>query len=121
MNKFIIAGRLTDRPDIRDGSTKVATVTVAVDRSKKDEADFIRMTMFGTTAEFAETYLRQGSKYIFEGRIQNDNYTKADGTKVYGYSFIADRVEFCEKKGENIPDEVPTKFMQVDDDGLPWS
>ena len=54
MNRVILMGRLTSDPEIRNG---VASYTLAVDRGKDNEADYIRCVGFQKTAEFIEKYL----------------------------------------------------------------
>ena len=88
MNKIILMGRLTRDPEVRTGNgSTVARYTLAVDRRfKRDgdpDADFFNCTAFGKGAEFAEKYLKQGTKIAITGRIQSDNYTNKDGQKVY--------------------------------------
>ena len=88
MNKVILMGRLTRDPEIRytsgENQTAVARYTLAVDRRFKrqgDEqtADFINCVVFGRGAEFAESYLHQGTKIVAVGRIQTGSYTNHDG------------------------------------------
>ena len=92
MNKVILMGRLTRDPDIRysqgEQATAVARYTVAVDRRFRRDgdaqsADFIGCVAFGRQAEFAEKYLRKGTKIALTGRIQTGSYTNRDGQKVY--------------------------------------
>lgn len=71
MNKVILIGRLTRDPEIRytngDEQKAVARYTLAVDRFSKDKgADFISCATFGKSAEFAEKYLRKGTKIAIE-------------------------------------------------------
>ena len=90
MNKVIEIGRLTRDPEIRysqgANTTCVARYTLAVDRKFKQEgqptADFINCIAFGKLGEFAEKYLKQGTKIAIEGRIQTGSYTNKDGQKV---------------------------------------
>lgn len=99
MNKAILIGRLARDPDVRtsqDGKM-VARYTLAVNRIN-DQADFIRCVSFGKSAEFAEKYLRKGTKIAVEGRIQTGSYTDRDGRKVYMTEVIIERQEFVEKK-----------------------
>lgn len=99
-------GRLTRDPEIRYGQgqngTVVASLSIAVDRRFKREgdpdADFFDCTAFGKQAEFAEKYLKKGTKIIAEGRLQNDNYTNKDGQKVYRNRIMIESVEFAESK-----------------------
>ena len=90
MNKVILMGRLTRDPDVRysagENSTAVARYTLAVDRRFRRDgdsatADFIGCVAFGRQAEFAEKYLRQGTKIAITGRIQTGSYTNREGQK----------------------------------------
>ena len=75
MNKVILMGRLTRDPDVRysqgESATAVARYTLAVDRRFRRDgdatADFIGCVAFGRQAEFAEKYLRQGTKIAITG------------------------------------------------------
>ena len=113
MNKVILMGRLTRAPEVRyssgDSQKAVARYTLAVDRRYKrqeDEqtADFINCVAFGKGAEFAEKYLRQGTKIVVEGRIQTGSYTNKDGQKVYTTDVIVESHEFAESKSSSQQD-----------------
>ncbi|MCR5098688.1 MAG: single-stranded DNA-binding protein [Lachnospiraceae bacterium] len=105
MNKVIFMGRLTRDPEVRYGganNTAIARFSIAVDRRfKRDgdpDADFFNCTAFGKQGEFVEKYLKKGTKILMEGEVRNDNYTDKDGKKVYGFSFVANSIEFAESK-----------------------
>lgn len=107
MNKVVLMGRLTRDPEIRysqgETASAVARYTLAVDRRFKrqnDEqtADFISCVSFGRTAEFAERYLKQGTKVVGCGRIQTGSYTNREGQKVYTTDVVIDELEFAESK-----------------------
>ena len=106
MNKVILMGRLTRDPEVRysqgDVSTAVARYTLAVDRRFRREgeatADFINCVAFGRQAEFAERYLRQGTKIAVVGRIQTGSYTNKDGVKIYTTDVVVEEHEFVESK-----------------------
>lgn len=106
MNKVIMMGRLTRDPEVRysqgASQTAVARFSLAVDRRWKREgepdADFFNCTAFGRQADFVEKYLRQGTKVVVTGRIQNDNYTNKEGQKVYSVQIIVEEIEFAESK-----------------------
>lgn len=109
MNKVILCGRLTKDPEVRytqgEKPTAIARYTLAVDRKfKKDgdaSADFIGCVAFGKQAEFAERYLRQGTKIAIVGHIQTGSYTNRDGKKVYTTDVYVDEHEFVESKSSN--------------------
>ena len=107
MNKIILMGRLTRDAEVRylsgEKSIAIAKFSLAVDRRFKREgeaeADFFNCTAFGKQAEFVEKYLKQGTKILLTGRVQNDNYTNKEGQKVYSVSIMAEEIEFAESKG----------------------
>lgn len=122
MNKWIGIARLTRDPEIRmtqDGQTTIARFGIAVDRRGKDQkADFFNVTAFNKTAQFAEKYLRKGTKIAIGGHLQMDEYTNKDGQKVTNVIIIADEVEFCESKksvtDSNQPVTDDNGFMPID-------
>ena len=77
-------------------------------------ADFIRCVAMGKGGEFAEKYLRQGTKIVVEGRIQTGSYTNKDGQKVYTTDVMVESQEFAESKSasqqnENSQPSAPTR------------
>lgn len=139
MNKAILMGRLTRDPDVRystgENPLAIARYTLAVDRRfHKDgeaTADFISCVVFGRVAEFAEKYLRQGTKITVCGRIQTGSYTNRDGHKVYTTEIVVEEQEFAEGKsagsGNSHPQpasSAPDGFMNIPDgiqEELPFS
>ena len=144
MNKVILMGRLTRDPEIRysqnENSVTVARFTLAVDRRFKRQgedqaADFINCVAFGKTAEFAEGYLKQGTKVVGCGRIQTGSYTNKEGQRVYTTDVVIEELEFAESKKAQQYDAGSTTqkpeldadadgFVNIPDgleDGLPFS
>ena len=132
MNKVILMGRLTRDPAVNytqtaSGSSAIARYTLAVDRrfrrDSEQSADFINCVSFGKTAEFAEKYLRQGTKIVVVGRIQTGSYTNKDGQKVYTTDIIVEECEFAESKNslqqnQSKPHPAPENadgFMNIPD------
>ena len=106
MNKVILMGNLTRDPEIRytqsENPLAVARFGLAVNRrfarQGETDVDFFNCTAFGKQAEFVEKYFKQGSRMLLSGRVQNDNYTKKTGEKVYSVQVIAEEIEFAERK-----------------------
>ena len=121
MNKVIISGRLCRDPEVRYSQEKaVAKFTLAVDRTKKDEADFISCTAFGKNGEFVEKYLKKGTKIILEGRWQTGSYKNKEDQTVYTNDCIVDHMEFAESKKDN--ETQSDGFVPVPDDSdLPFN
>lgn len=129
MNKVMLIGRLTRDPEIRgEGDKKVAKFSLAVDRFSKDNgADFPNCVAFGKKADFAEKWLKKGSKIAVEGRIQTGSYTNKDGVKVYTTDIVVDNSEFVESRSRQEAAAPSTDsdldFMSVpdtDDESLPF-
>ena len=76
MNKVILMGRLTRKPEIS---------------WNEEDLCIARFTL-------ADKYLNQGTKIALEGRIQTGSYIKTDGTKVYTTEIVAENMEFAERK-----------------------
>ena len=132
MNKVILMGRCVRDPEVRysqgQNASAVAKFSLAVDRRFKQEgqpsADFINCVAFGKQAEFAEKYLRQGTKIAIVGRIQTGSYTNKDGQRVYTTEVVVEEHDFAESKASqqqtqnNRPAPAPenaNSFMDIPD------
>lgn len=117
MNQVVLIGRLARDPELRyspNTQTAVAHFTLAVDRERTQQgdeqnADFIRITVFGKQAETVDRYLSKGRQCAVTGRIQTGSYQNKDGQTVYTTDVIANRVEFLGGRndggqgGQNAP------------------
>ena len=129
MNKIILLGNMTRNPKTtrktaEDGSEVVITkFDLAVNRRSKRageaDADFFHCTSFGRQAEFVERYFHSGSRVLVIGRVQNNNYTIKEGSKVYGFSIITEEVEFAQKKSAEKPANKDSDFSSVSDEEQP--
>ena len=101
MNKVILLGRLTKDPDLKftagDGKA-VSKFTIAVNRIKKEEADFINCVAFGKTAENISQFFTKGKQICIDGSIRTGSYEAQDGTKRYTTDVIVETFEFVESK-----------------------
>lgn len=121
MNKVILLGRLTRDPEVRyttgDNPTAIARYTLAVDRRYKREgeqaADFIGCVAFGKNGEFAEKYLKQGTKVAVCGRIQTGSYTNKDGNKVYTTDVVVEEHDFAGSRSDTAKQQQNTQQAHV--------
>ena len=130
LNKVILMGRLTRNPEVRysqgEKATCVAKYTLAVNRrfhrEGEQDADFINCVAFGKQGEFAEKYLKQGTKIVISGRIQTGSYTNRDGVKVYTTDVVVEEQEFAESKKAAETSSTPQNTQGVksnpEDDGF---
>ena len=109
LNKVIIAGRMTNDPELKQTQTGVSVVniTIAVNRrfASKNEgesgqptADFINVVAWRQSAEFISRYFRKGSAICIVGSIQTRTWQDAQGQKRYATEVVADEVNFVESK-----------------------
>lgn len=139
MNNISLMGRAVRDAEIRysQGEKPVAygSYTLAVDRpwrkDKEKETDFILCKVVGKSAEFAEKYIRQGTKMVVTGAMQIDSYTDKDGNKRQtAYVQVATQ-EFAESKASQQNNSQPapapndTEWMNIpdnlDDSSLPFN
>ena len=132
MNNAQLLGRLTAEPNITysntaEGQLAIARFRLAVNRVKKDEADFISCIAFGKRAEVIEKYVTKGNRLLVIGHIQTGSYQNKDGQTVYTTEVVADRLELIESKSNNSqPEPTPQDGFidvpdNVDDSGLPFN
>ena len=77
LNQVVMVGRLTSDPEINEveNDRKVATITLAVQRSYKNaegvyETDFIKCTLWNGIAETTAEYCKKGDVVGVKGRLQ---------------------------------------------------
>lgn len=138
LNKAILVGRLTADPELRQtpSGVFVTSFTVAVNRAYPKEkgeqqADFIDIVAWRSTAEFACKYFKKGSAIGIDGSIQTRSYTDKEGNKRKAVEVLASNVSFVESKNRQLdagiqefPQAPQTEFTELsieDDDGdLPF-
>lgn len=114
MNKVILIGRLTAKPELRYTNSNITftNFSLAVDRPPKEDgtkdADFIQIRVWKKQAENVCKYLDKGRLVSIEGRIQTDNYTNKDGERKYITVVVCEKIEFLGgKKVEETKEEIP--------------
>lgn len=120
MNKTMLMGRLTRDPLILTSSNEeaqlVAKFTLAVNRIRsnngKEDTDYFNCTAFGSKAEFAQKFLKQGVKLVIVGHLQSGSYTNKDGIKIYTTDIIVEELEFAESKSRR---QVEEKLIETED------
>lgn len=101
LNKIILIGRLTRDPELRylpANGTAVATFTLAVNRRKQGEADFIPIKVWQKQAENCAQYLGKGSLVAAEGRLEVRSFEDKDGNRKTATEVVADSVQFLDSK-----------------------
>lgn len=111
MNKVVLVGRLTAKPELRytNSNTAFLRFTIAVNRNftsadGKREADFINVVAWRKQAETISKYFDKGNLIAIEGRLQTGSYDDREGNKRYTMDVALDNFEFVEGKNRSQSD-----------------
>lgn len=128
MNRVMLIGRLTAKPELRyTGSNLPYTrFSLAVNRNFSNaqgqrETDFINIVVWRKQAENVCNYLDKGSLVSIEGRIQTGSYDDKDGNKRYTTDIVADSVQFLESRSQSqsrsqnssMPEPTPYDYQET--------
>ena len=128
MNKVLLVGRLTAKPELRytNTNTPYTRFSVAVDRGVNSNTgermtDFINVVTWKKQAETVCQYLDKGSLVSVEGRIQTGNFTDKDGNKRYSTDVVSENVRFLESKAAresraSMDNTTPYDFQEPSND-----
>ena len=107
LNKVLIAGRLTRKPELRKtpNGVSVTDLLIALNREflthageKQQEVCFVDVVVWGKQAESCIQALDCSSPVLVEGRLQLDVWHAKDGDKRCKLRVAAERVQFLERK-----------------------
>lgn len=99
-NTCNFTGRITKDLELKttQNGREILNFDLAVQRDFKNsnsefDTDFISCLAFGKTAEFIANYAKKGYMMNVEGRMQNNNFTRDDGTTNFGMQLIVNNVD----------------------------
>ena len=139
VNKFILQGRLTADPEIKQTPSGVSAATFTVAWSEKykevETKCFQRCKAWRSTADFIGKYFTKGQEIIVAGKMATEQWEK-DGQKYSAQVLTVDEASFCGSKsasqGESAPAQAyappaaqtmpggTPQFETVNDDALPF-
>lgn len=118
MNKVMLVGRLTAKPELRytASNTAYTRFSVAVNRNftnaeGKRDADFINVVAWRRQAETICRYFDKGNLIGIEGRIQTGSYDDKDGNKRYTMDVALENFEFVESR--KAQEESSSNYEQI--------
>lgn len=121
MNQTCIIGRLVRDPELREleDGKKVSNITVAVQRSYKNEngeyeADFIDCTLWNGVADRTAEYCKKGDLVGVKGRLQTNTYENEEGEKKKITEVIAEKLTFLSSNKEILEKEGVNKTKEED-------
>ena len=121
MNKVVLLGRLTAKPELRytQSNTAYTRFTVAVNRRVANQdgtrdADFINVVAWRRTAEIIAQYFDKGRQICIEGNIRTGSFDDKDGNRRYTTEVFVDNFDFVESRNSQpapVPDS-PYDYQQ---------
>ena len=123
LNKVVLCGRLTADPELKQTGSGIAVVTftLAVNRRyqaksadgsapQQQQADFISVVAWRSTAEFISRYFRKGSALCVTGSIQTRTWQDQQGQKRYATEVVADDAMLVDSKNESGGQYTPDAY-----------
>lgn len=117
VNKVMLIGHIGQDIEVKttESGIKVARFSVAtserwIDKNtgeKKEETEWSRVVVWRKSAEFAEKYLKKGSKVYVEGKLKTDKYTDKDNIERYTTNIIASQIQGLDKAPSSRQSEPP--------------
>ena len=131
MNKALLVGRITRDLELRKTETNksVLNLSIAINRGKDKEAEFVDVQCWEQRAEFLNNYACKGALISVIGRIESKVFTNKQGIKVKNTYVVAEEVSILNKPQQQYaPQPQPTSAVQTfytkdiaNDDNYPWS
>lgn len=127
LNSVFLIGRvvrdITTNDFVVIGSTPKLSLSIAVNRSKKqndqwvDEASFFDVTVWGKQAETIKNYISKGKQIAVQGYLKQDRWEK-DGQKFSKVAIVADNIQLLsgnnsaqpQQKTQQTPPPVSVSF-----------
>ena len=129
VNLAVILGTLGRDPEYREGSTPIATFSLATNRryngkdgNTVEETEWHRIVAFGRTADIVKQYLHKGDSCYVQGRLRTRKYQAKDGTDRYATEIVCDSLQLLPRgKGDSASkseaaDQKPAAKPQSFDD-----
>lgn len=110
LNKVLIAGRLTRKPELREtpNGVSVTDLLIALNRDytsangeRQQEVCFVDVVVWGKQAQSCYGHLDTSSPVLVEGRLQLDVWYSKQGDKRCKLRVAAERVHFIERKSDD--------------------
>jgi single-strand DNA-binding protein len=101
LNLVVLIGNLGKNPELKYTSNGVAVCNISLatnkeftgsDGKKRTETEWHKLTLWRSSAEFAEKYLHKGDKVNVLGSIKTDSWVDDDGNRRYSTKVVVDKI-----------------------------
>ncbi|MBC7809148.1 MAG: single-stranded DNA-binding protein [Akkermansiaceae bacterium] len=114
-NRIILIGRMVNDPELKYTPSGIAVTQfrLAVNRplssearsqGTQEQADFIDISTWRQSAEYAAQYLNKGRLVLVEGRLQIRDYVDKEGQKRKAAEVVADTVKGLDRREQGEGD-----------------
>ena len=119
LNNITLMGRFTRDPELRytGNNTPVTSFTIAVDRDREKETDFINCVAWRQIGEFVSKHFSKGSPIAVSGRLQMRSYKDKEGANRTVAEVVVSNVYFC---GSNPKKQGEFQDIETEDGELPF-
>lgn len=118
LNLVTILGNLGADPELKhtQNGTAVVNLRIATNERWKDKEENLQervewhtVVAFGPSAEFADKYLRKGSRVSVQGKLQTRKWTDKESVERYSTEIIASDLGSQDRKGDSEGSDAPAK------------
>jgi single-strand DNA-binding protein len=129
LNNCQFIGRLGRDPEKRfsNNEKEISTFSIAVDTGFGDNktTEWLNITAFGKTAEFANKYLGKGRLVFVQGSLRIEKYEGKDGTEKTAVKIYANQIQGLDsaKDGNGNGGSKSSRKQEEEDDTddpMPW-
>lgn len=127
INKAMIIGNVgnIDELKVTPSGMEILNFSVATkktNKAKEEKTTWHNVTCFAKTAKAMAQYLVVGKQVFVEGEIDNQSWTKTDGTKGYKSIISAHSIQLLGKKDESGIDKQDEKHIErtITSDDIPF-
>ena len=112
-NTVVLVGRLVKDIELRftQNGKAVTDFSLAVNRDK-DNADFIRIQLWGKSAEALASYTKKGDMIGIRGALRHETYEDKDGNKRYSDYVLAQNIMFLNTKKEEPKEKSNSEILK---------
>lgn len=105
LNQVVLSGNIGSEPEIRefgegDKAGKIVTITLATstvwrtkDGENKEDTQWHRVALFGSTAKFAADYFKKGMSVLVVGMLSTRSYEDKEGQTRYITEVVVNPME----------------------------
>lgn len=116
-NHITVTGKVGKDPELKFTPSGMAVLTFSVadnyGKDDKKKTTWHNITVFGQLAEHTANTISQGSTVIIDGRFEQDEYTKKDGTKGKSIKIVANEVGVSCRWNAWVKDQTEAVMAQV--------